>query len=372
MLARYMIEARGYTMLLLLAVLCIAAFERLYGEPENIAALVAYVMVTAILFLTSYFAAALIAAHNLIWIARLLRRPLRWRRQLVAWLVGQLAMALLVLPWLPSLLYQLHVAPAVSPFKGAQPEHYGWLLLMLLMYRPPSTLWFLLWLLLAVAFWGLIVLGLRHSLKRDGGLIARTFGIPAFILFGLILWMQAIGPRYLLVVLPGAVLALAVGWRSLQPRAPRMAAAICVICVIGLFIYRVSGAATPASGPIAGGSWRAVVPYVAQQADPVHDVVLFQPPYEQRTFEYYYSGPALKLLGAHDYDTFYYGDPSHDLLTSWTSAQALVATHGSHRVWIFYDQTTQTIPPLQLPYVELGHWQSDRLELFLYEVPIGE
>jgi hypothetical protein len=75
------------------------------------------------------------------------------------------------------------------------------------------------------------------------------------------------------------------------------------------------------------------------------------------------------LFGVHDYDAFYYDDRSHDLRTTWTSAQALAATRGSQRVWVFYDQMFHTVPRLQLGYTELGHWKYDRLELFLYEVP---
>lgn len=247
-LARYLIEVRGYTMLLFLAVVCIAAFERLYREPENLGALVLYVLVTVGLFLTTYFAAALIVAHNLIWLAMLLGRPVLWRRRLVIWCAGQLAMALIVLPWLPSLLYQMQAAPAVSPFGAAQPQHYFWLLLMLLMHVPPTTGWFLLWLLIAVVCWGLIALGLRFSLKHDGGLIVRTFGIPAIALFGLVLWMHAIGPRYLLTLLPGAVLGLAAGWGLLRRWAPRMTQGIGALLVVGMLVYRVSGAGTPVTG----------------------------------------------------------------------------------------------------------------------------
>ena len=200
--ARYLIEVRGYTMLLFLAVACIAALERLYREPENLGALVIYALVTVGLFLTTYFAAALIVAHNLIWLVMLLHRPVLWRRRLVIWCAGQLGMAQIVLPWLPSLLYQMQVAPAVSPFQNAQPQHYFWLLLMLLMHVPPTNGWLLLWFVIAVVCWGLIALGLRSSLKHDGGLIVRTFGIPALALFALVLWMHAIGPRYLLTLLP--------------------------------------------------------------------------------------------------------------------------------------------------------------------------
>jgi 4-amino-4-deoxy-L-arabinose transferase-like glycosyltransferase len=361
--ARYLIEVRGYTMLLFLTVVCIAAFERLYREPENLGALVIYVLLTVGLFLTTYFAAALIVAHNLLWLAMLLRRPVLWRRRLVLWCAGQLGMALIVLPWLPALLYQMQVAPAVSPFQNAQPQHYFWLLLMLLMHVPPTTGWLLLWLLIAVVCWGLIVLGLRASLKYDGGLIVRTFGIPALALFALVLWMHAIGPRYLLTLLPGAVLGLATGWGLLRRWAPHMTVWIGALLVVGMTAYRVSGAGMPTTG----NPWSTLIPSVEQQADPAHDLVLLHPPYEQRTFAYYYRGTPLTLLGANDYDDFY-ATQGHSLSLAWTRDEAAAAVHGHQRVWLFYNSALGA-PRLDLPYPMLGRWQADGMELTLYQVP---
>jgi 4-amino-4-deoxy-L-arabinose transferase-like glycosyltransferase len=361
-LGRYLIEVRGYTMLLFLAIVCIAAFERLYREPENLGALVIYVLVTGCLFLTTYFAAALIAAHNLIWLAMLLRRPVLWRRRLLIWCIAQVSMALMVLPWLPSLLYQIQVAPAVSPFENAQPQHYFWLLLMLLMHVPPTTGWLLLWLCIAVVCWGLIGLALRSSSKHDGGLIARTFGIPALALFALILWMHAIGPRYLLTLLPGAVLGLATGWGLLLRWSPRMTVWIGALLMVGLVVYRVSGAGTPTTG----NPWSTLVPYVAQQADPERDLILLHPPYEQRTFAYYYSGTPLKLLGANDYDDFYYSG-NRSLSLAWTHDEAAAAVQGHQRVWLFYNAALGA-PRLELPYPIVGQWHADGMELTLYQV----
>jgi hypothetical protein len=133
-------------------------------------------------------------------------------------------------------------------------------------------------------------------------------------------------------------------------------------------VYRAAGTIDP--NPIK--PWSELASEVERQADPARDAVLFHPPWDQRIFEYYYHGPPLPMLGAHHYDDFYDQDKSHDIRTTWTSEQALAATHGYRRIWIFYDQMFHTVPPLKLPYVEVGHWQSDRLELFLYEVPVGQ
>jgi hypothetical protein len=305
----------------------------------------------------------LIAAHNLIWLAMLLRRPVLWRRRLVTWCFAQISMALMVLPWLPSLLYQMQVAPAVSPFANAQPQHYFWLLLMLLMHVPPTTGWLLLWLCIAVVCWGLIGLALRSSMKYDGGLIVRTFGIPALALFALILWMHAIGPRYLLTVLPGAVLGVATGWGLLLRRwSPRMTVWIGALLVVGMAVYRLSGSGTPTTG----NPWSTLVAYVAQQADPERDMILLHPPYEQRTFAYYYRGTPLALLGANDYDDFYYSQ-GHSLSLAWTHDEAVAAIQGHQRIWLFYNSALGA-PRLDLPYPIVGQWHADGMELTLYQV----
>lgn len=361
-LARYLVEVRGYTLLLVLTLLCILAFEHAYRNPSRPTALAAYTLSAAALFLTTYFGAALILAHNLIWAVTLLRRRDAWRSWLIGWSVAQLSLGLLIVPWVPSLLYQMKIAPAVSPFQNAQLVHYLWLILMLPMHAPPTTLWSVLWLLLAVACWGLIVLGLRQPFRVYDGLLLRTFGVPALTLLGLIVWMQAIGPRYLLTLLPGAALAIGVGWGSLDRSSPRRARALLGVCAAGLLAYRLAGPAMPPSDR----PWTALLARLTAEANPASDVVLLHPPYEQRTFEYYYRGAALRLLGANDYDDFYYIH-GHSLQAAWTDAEAAHATQGSRRVWLFYNPRLGT-PRLNLPYRLLHSWQSGDLELALYDV----
>src|SRR4029078_6247156 len=99
-----------------------------------------------------------------------------------------------------------------------------------------------------------------------------------------------------------------------------------------LLVYRLSGASAPA----ADRPWSALVPPLAAQGDPASEVVLLHPPYEQRTFAYYYRGPALQLAGANDYDDFYYAQ-GHVLRTAWSLADAVQAARGGRRIWVFYN-----------------------------------
>src|SRR5262249_60504261 len=90
-----------------------------------------------------------------------------------------------------------------------------------------------------------------------------------------------------------------------------------------------------------------LVPQVTARVDPAHDAVVFQSPIEQRTFEYYYTGPALKLLGAHDYDEFYYVQ-RHRVSAGWTADDVVRETRGNRRVWLFNNSAFST-PPRRLP-----------------------
>jgi len=366
--ASYLVEARGYTLTLFLSIVCMAVFERLYRDPERRVLYLLYALAAAALFLTSYFGVALLLAHNLIWLLLLLRDRVRQRGRLLDWCGAQLLVGLLVLLWLPSLLYQMQVASAVTSFWGNGLWDYYLLTFSLLMNVPPNSALLALWIPLVALSWGLIVLALLYARRQDQGIAVRIFWVPALMLALLIVWMQVVAPRYLIVLLGGGALAAAQGARVLRTRWPRAGAAVVVALLVGLLAYRLP----TTLNATAVRPWSALVDEVERQADPARDVVLFHPPWDQRIFEYYYHGPALPLLGVHNYDDFYYDDRSHDLRTTWTSAQALAATRGKQRVWVFYDQMFHTVPRLQLPYIEQGHWKNDRLELFLYEVPAGQ
>jgi hypothetical protein len=363
-LARYLAEVRGYTLLLLLTLVCIAAFERAYRWPERLAALAAYALAGAALFLTSYFGAALIAAHTLIWLVRVCRQRSGWRQTLIPWAAAQIGLALIVLPWLPALFYQMRVAPAVSPFQNAQPQHFFWLLLMPVMHTPPNTAWSLLWLTLSLACWCLIAIALRRA-NPGRALVARTLVVPGVVLFGLIVWMGAIGPRYLMTLLPGMALGVGVGLGALGQRGRRLALAAGWACAACMIMYRLGVAPVPATGT----PWTDLAPEVARQADPRGDIVLFHPPMEQRTFAYYYDGPPLRLAGAYHYDDFYYTQ-GHVLQSAWTQEDALRETRGARRVWLFYNPALGS-PRLNLPFPVAGTWRSGQVELTLYDVPAG-
>jgi 4-amino-4-deoxy-L-arabinose transferase-like glycosyltransferase len=364
LMASYLVEARGYTLTLLLGVACITAFERLYRQPQRLADYIPYALAAAALFLTSYFGVVVLLAHNLIWLGLLLRERALWLRRFLCWCGVQVFVGATVLPWLPSLLYQMQVAPAVTSFWGHGLWDYYLLAFSLLLHAPPGSAWLWLWSLLVMISWGLIILALLRARRQDDGLVVRTFWVPALVLIVMVLWMQVVAPRYLIIVLPGGAMAVAQGARELRRLWPRVGAALIAVLLVGMLVYRLPAMLRPESLK----PWTALTAEMEPQADPARDVVLFHPPWDQRIFEYYYRGPRLRLFGAHDYDTFYY-EQGYDLRKTWKSDEAIAVTRGSKRVWVFYDQMFHTVPRLNLPYIEVGHWRSDRLELFLYEIP---
>jgi hypothetical protein len=364
LVSTYMVEGRQYTLSLLLSVLCISIFERLYQSPEHITLLALYSITALTLFLTSYFSFAILAAHNVIWVVLLIRRPENRLKRVWLWCATQGVIGVGVALWLPQLLYQMKVAPAVTAAWGNSLFDYYWLALSLIMHAPPWTNWMGIWFIAAILSWGLIVVSVLRSPQQNSGLVLRVFGVPALILMFMIVFMQVVAPRYMIVLLPGSVLGVAAGFQALRGLRNKLAHMMLLMIVVCMILYRVPlWLNTSVEKP-----WSALVPHVAQQGDPQRDVVIFHPPWDQRIFAYYYAGPRLPQLGAHNYDTFYY-EEGYQLRTSWTRDEAISATKRYRRVWVFYDPMFHQVPRLNLPYKQINHWKSGKLELFLYELP---
>lgn len=356
----YLLEARVYALALLLSVVCIAAFEHLRDYPHSRRAFIGYGLSAAALFLTSYFGLTIIAAHWLIWLAEL-RGP-HWRRRLNSWMLSQVIIAACVLPWLAGLLYQVQVSTAMTTPSYIGPFSYYLLALATLMGFPLLTPLTVIWLLAAAAGWGLILAALLRGRQRDGGLTLRAMGVPALTMMLLIAAMRIGAPRYLIGLIPGLAIGIGSGYGVLRERRRLVALGMAGVVIGGMLVARIVG--PPLSTERA---WPQLTQTLAQQADPASDVVLFTPPWDQRLFSYYYQGPVLPLLGAHDYDEFYYYQ-GHQFGRSWTSIETVEATKDYKRIWIFHDRRFYGGATPSLPYPELGRWQIDKVELILYGI----
>ncbi|GAB4441118.1 MAG: hypothetical protein OHK0015_38040 [Chloroflexi bacterium OHK40] len=362
LLQRYIVEARGYTLTVLLVVVCLLAYERLWQAPDSPSAQARYTLSAIALFYTSYFSVALLAAQWLLWLFQLRDPATRWRR-LRAWGWLHLVFAVALAPWLPGLAYQVQVAPAVTADWSHGPQDYYYLLFGALMGERAFGAWFVIWQLAAAAAFVLMLAAGLHARPEVRALILRTLAIPAALLLLMTIIMQVTAVRYLIVVLPGSALAVAAGFEALRLRRPFLGVLLAAVLVAGMLTTMRS----PWLPPHPANPWASLSAELARQANPQGDVVLFHPPWDQRIFEYYYTGPDLPLLGAHNYDDFYYTQ-GYELKRTWRTAEALPLLAPHRRVWVFYDQMFHRVPPLELPYRELDRWRAGRLELILYEV----
>ena len=76
--------------------------------------------------------------------------------------------------------------------------------------------------------------------------------------------------------------------------------------------------------------------------------------------------PELCVLGADNYDDFYVTQ-GHSMKDSWTTAEAIAATKGKRRIWVF-NNYTYNITRLTLPYPLLEERQEGKIKLSLYAV----
>lgn len=356
---RYLIEARGYTLTVLLTVICIATFEDLYQQPEQRAAQLRYALSAALLFLTSYFSVALLAAHWLIWLSLLREPSSRWRR-LRTWIGIQVIIAVCLLPWLPAFLYQLQVADAVTAKWNNELRYYYYMFLGLLMGTVIPGAWFNVWLVSATAGLSLMFIAISSD-RAMVGLVLRVLVVPMVILTLMVVVMHVVSARYLIVILPGSALATGVGFAVLHKRRPWLAWTLIALLTSGILGARISVVPVDTAG-----GWTHLSMQIASKAHPDDDIIIFHPPWDQRTFEYYYRGPTLPMAGVYHYDDFYYTQ-GHKLI--WNLAEVLPVLEGHQRIWVVYNQRYHLIPLLDLPYQQVDHWREGRLELFLYEVP---
>ncbi|MFO7167563.1 MAG: glycosyltransferase family 39 protein [Chloroflexota bacterium] len=360
LLGGYVLEARAYTLTLLLTVCCVVLFERLWGHPGDRIALAGYALAGAALLLTSYLGVALLVAHNMCWAGSALWRR-AWRR-LLGWLGAQLFIAGVFLWWLPALLGRLQIVLAFTPYKGVTPLNHALAMVGVVMHGRVTSAWVIVWLVVSALIWALIIIAAASELQRRETFVLRVFVLPALVLLVTLVAIEAAASRYLMTLLPGASLAAARGWRALQPERPRLALALICVVLGGMLLYRLPARLSQPPAP----AWQPLAAYVAQHVAP-GDRLIFQPPYDLRTFEYYYRGPGLPLLGARHYDDFYYAD-GYSFTDSWTADEALAAAEGARRVWVVQNPGSASPKPA-LPLLLLDERTFGALALRLYARP---
>jgi hypothetical protein len=139
---------------------------------------------------------------------------------------------------------------------------------------------------------GLAVLAWRRS--RPGGRLLVTAGLaPLLGLMALMLLGRDLNVRFLLMLLPFAILALAAGWEALRPRGWAMAAVAAAWAVVVLPWL------VPYYQEYVRGDYAQAL-RVVEAAEQPGEAVVFNGPWQKLLFDFYYQGrlPAHILTGA--------------------------------------------------------------------------
>jgi hypothetical protein len=271
--------------------------------------------------------------------------------------------------WLPSLTYQVRIAPAVTADLHQSVMGFDMLAMSSILAMSalaggaPGSGRLLLWQAAAAVTILLIFAAALNPRRAARGLVLRTLVLPALFLMAIIFATGAIAPRYLIILLPGSALAIGVGFETLRARRPMPGWLSAALLLGGLLALTLTANRGAVSNP-----WLQLSGILAGEIEAASDAVVLQPPYNQRVLEYYYTGEAARLLGAHHYDDFY-ARGGLPFMGSWSAAQLLPRLEGSRRVWLLRDTSFGGSPPIDLPYEELGRWTVAPLELTLYELP---
>jgi hypothetical protein len=185
--------------------------------------LVGYVLATAASLYTHYFTIFLLAFENVAWLSWALMGGGSGgrRRKLALWLGGQLGTLLLFLPQLPLALRQTAAyanpnlnAPGLGEFVAR-----SWLSYSVGPSAAPAMAWPLAWVLAAVTGLALLVALARARGTRPGTLVFLMgwFVIPLAVYFLVLQQRPSFEPRYMMLVTPAWLLALA--WAlTFEPR----------------------------------------------------------------------------------------------------------------------------------------------------------
>lgn len=304
-------EARGYSLLVALILIAVLAFKRLERGDWRARTWLAYVLACAGAMYTHYFAAFPIAAINLAFLIRLRR----WGRSGSGrWLLAQLAVAALCLPWLPNALAQAGSNATYFPgrvtwdtvlldmwwaFAAGDSPHLSYPLQL----PPTGALWL-----------AAIILGLLNPIfqRRSSGDRSRLqqnhppqtpnsnsiltlicLIIVPLLLMSILAWERPkFAPRYLLPSLPAFVALAALGVDTLLRFRNRLLAVLALLPLALIpIVDAISVAQIYFDPPAARPDVRAVAAYIDAHDEP-GDAVLLVGGHQRPAFEYYYHGDA--------------------------------------------------------------------------------
>ena len=295
----YSQETRMYTLAALLGALAWLAFERWLVRPD-LGRLALYWLAALGAICTHYFAAALVAAINLIWAIDLVmairaRRAPPWTRA-ASWLAAQ---ALLLAVYLPlALRNRVTLANCPTIPRDAYGPAYVLADVLRVFSRgisvaPGWSAWPLIFLALALA--GLAA-GARRKLLPDRRLWAAAWLlVPLGLMLALALRQPLYQPRFLLPALPGFLLLIGHGAAAIgrRLRAPRRSAAVAALLLaLGARQALLNEWFDPAFWR---DDYRGMARDVAATAGSA-DALMFMGLSPLETFDRYYQGPQPRLV----------------------------------------------------------------------------
>jgi mannosyltransferase len=298
----YSQEARMYAMVTFLgAASWLAWFEVVRGrgaaEPPR-ARVIAYLLVTLAMLYTHYYAVSLVVAQNLAWLWLWLRgRRVTWQGR--AWIVAQLSLVLLYLPWLWYARRSILNWPAVSPEIPALAFFAD---LFRIFSVGVANEGLLAW--SGVGFGVLLMAGLvaavvgRGSPGRDrlSTPIQPLFyaGVPVLLMLALSLDRPFWNPKFLLIALPGYHLLLGQGadflLRLAQRGGYRLAGAVATAIAAFALLAPMPSLYNEFHDPrYWRDDYRAIARTIAAREE-AGDAILLDGPGQSEIFDYYYDG----------------------------------------------------------------------------------
>jgi uncharacterized membrane protein len=361
-------EARMYMLLSLLSLLSMYFLTKLFAGRKSRLALAGYIATSALLLYTHVYSIFIIAAQNLYWLSLPFISREMFKRVWKRWLLAQVSLVVLFLPWLTVLMQQVSRVQKGFWIPRLPPSA---LFDTLLTYAGSGPL---AWILFPMVLLG-IFLGWKGITETERGGAPKADSREALLesrlkTYLLLLWLVCpiilpfilsqfsspiFLPKYTIPASLAFIILAARGFMSARFHQLRMLLVLLFACftLIGLRNYY---------GAVKKDVWRDAVADVERLAE-ANDVVLFSEPPGQRPFDYYSRrGDLIKKPFP------YYGS---ELRADNISELLKPEVEGHERVWLVLSHPGILTPliPEQLKewYVVAVHELVPGVEIYLFE-----
>ena len=362
-------EARMYSLLCLLGALSFYYFIKLLEDRSRLA-LAGYIVASALMMYTHVYSFFILAAQNLYLLTLLFASRDVFRRNWKRWLVAQITLAILFLPWLSVQAQQFSRVQQGFWIPKLPPRL---LLYTLTMYAGSYPLAWVLSLLIALSLFA----GWKGWSEKTSTTLSPADESRQALLRGrlklylLLLWLLCpillpyivsqfsspiFLPKYTIAALPAFVILAARGILSLRFHQLRLLAVLVIVGFSLMVLKNYYGSAKK-------DLWREAVAHFKTLARS-RDLVLFNDRSGEIPFEYYYKGNDLVEKPFPDYNS--------TLEAENLAAQLKAATEGHARIWLVLSHPNNLTPliPQQLARwydAPVEHISYPGVEMYLFE-----